>query len=313
MRIHALASMPHYAEHISAIHQHLPAGLRGDTHFVDARLGQQVYDAKIPKDDIIMVASFQDVWRAGRHRVIYVEHGAGQSYSGVTDMIASHYHGGQHPDHVIAYLGPRQEVIDAWGRPGFACGSPVCDPYELFGDESVVAITFHWPGSRVCPEAGTAFEHYVDQLPQVVEELGYQGLRMVGHAHPRFGHLERFWKRIGVQLADVHQVRLHAGILICDNSSLAYEMAYLGRSVISLNCPEYRRDVNHGLRFWDAVPGLQVDSPDELIQTIRELPSRFARAGDTTDAPLAAYGQRLSFGDDGLRAAAWLTGFVGSL
>jgi len=54
---------------------------------------------------------------------------------------------------------------------------------------------------------------------------------------------------------------------IAHNSTI-FEFAATGRPVVVVNCPRYRRDVSHGLRFWDDIPGLQCDAPDELPSVI---------------------------------------------
>lgn len=311
MKVHLLASEPHYLEHLVAIWKHLPERLRGDRMF-----GQQARpDKRWDAGDVVMVAAFGDIWRVRNHRIIYVEHGAGQSYRGISDEVAAHYHGGQHPEHVIGYIGPRQSVVDAWGRPGFAAGSPVCDDYELFSEEQVAAITFHWNARRVCPEATTAFEHYIDRLPEIVASLRRNGWEVLGHRHPRFDHMSSAWRNLDVREANVDEVRRRAQVLIADNTSLMYEMLYLGRAVVALNAPWFRRDVDHGLRFWDLCPPRQVDDADGLLKLIAaEFPDPF---GDMTERELAitaqVYGQPLSRGHDGIRAATWVTTLVAGL
>jgi len=130
-----------------------------------------------------------------------------------------------------------------------------------------------------------------------------------GHYHPRDPHIRNTWDRLQVPVIDVHTVRNKVDLLIVDNSSLGYEMLHLGRGVISLNAPWYRRDVHHGLRFWDAVPGIQVDEPEELIA----LDFNSALVPPSLEPAVAAYDSALSDGKAGLRAAAWVTQLIHGL
>jgi hypothetical protein len=270
------------------------------------------------KDDVVMVAGFPDIEVAGGRPTIYVEHGAGQSYIGARGQSANYYHGGEHPENVIAYLGPRQDVIDAWGRPGYACGAPICDPYPLHGQGRTAALTFHWAGGAPhkvgVPEAGTAFEHYVEQMPAIVSRLRKNGWDVIGTRHPRFNRMRGYWERLGVEaVEDAHEVRLRAQLVIADNTSLLYEAMYLGRYVIALNCPDFRRDVEHGLRFWENAPRLQCDDADALIDMIDDLDRIIDRNEGAWDPtiPEYVYGAALNTqGRDGARAAAWLSAFL---
>jgi hypothetical protein len=111
-----------------------------------------------------------------------------------------------------------------------------------------------------------------------------------------------------IEVVPVADVRKFANLLICDNSSLMYEMSYLGRNVVALNAPWYRRDVEHGLRFWQW-RGIQVDTPEELLAldfTDRSEQFPESNSRDAYDHPWAN-------GSDGPRAADWLTSLVATL
>lgn len=296
--------MPHYQEHLDAIHKHLPDGLRGQSTDDKWALLRQ-----LDSDDVVMVAGYDDIFEIPNQWIIYVEHGAGQRYLGVSEKAANYYHGGTHPRRVIGYIAPREEVAYDWARPAFAAGSPVCDPYELYGEEGVVAITFHWDAHQVCTEATSAFNHYAQDMPRIIEELRLAGYEVLGHRHPRFAHLSTAWKNWGVPEVDVDTVRRRASVLIADNTSLMYEMGYLWRNVVALNAPWYRRDVEHGLRFWSCLPSTVCDGPSSLLQVIAD--GGLERA--TFDAAGQAYGGGVSDGGDGVRAATWVTARVHDL
>jgi CDP-glycerol glycerophosphotransferase (TagB/SpsB family) len=54
------------------------------------------------------------------------------------------------------------------------------------------------------------------------------------------------------QLESFDAVCTEADIYMVDNSSTLFEFAALGRPVIVVNAPSYRRRTKHGLRFWEA-------------------------------------------------------------
>lgn len=99
----------------------------------------------------------------------------------------------------------------------------------------------------------------------IIQRFRAQGWKVIGHGHPRDDHAKKRWESMGVEwVATDDEVFRRASLLIADNTSLMYEFASLGRPVLALNAPWYRRDVEHGLRFWSHVPGMQIDTPERL-------------------------------------------------
>jgi hypothetical protein len=263
VKIDVLFSEPHYARHMIPIWAALPDELRGDVHemyppggVIAPRMGRWA-----------MVAGWQDVSPLrGRANMIYVEHGAGQTY--VDRPFDPSYSGsrGQRHRGVQGYICPSQTVADRWDKPAIAVGCPKMDrwlnqPAPKLLPDPTVCFAWHWD-CQMTSETRSAWAHYQPLMPQITERFGWQGFNVVGHAHPK-------WDRppdLGVpMLSTEDEVFATADVLVVDNSSLAYEAALLGIHVICLNAPWYRRDVEHGLRFWSHVPGLQIDEPEDLL------------------------------------------------
>lgn len=129
-----------------------------------------------------------------------------------------------------------------------------------------VAVSFHFD-CAICPETRSAWRYYDPHLPRLVRDPRF---RVVGHGHPRlWPTIRRRWAELGVeQWPDVDRVLSEADLLVVDNSSVAFETAAIGMPVVLLNLPSYRREVEHGGRFWSAPPGVQVDHPSELADAI---------------------------------------------
>lgn len=224
--------------------------------------------------DATLVASWGDLKRARtKTPVIYMEHGAGQTYTGVDSgsYIGAHDRGG-----VIATLVPGRLALEQQHRaqpgiPTFAIGCPKLDPWHRLVNEALeapdpqlAAITWHWD-CHIIPETRSAYLHYAPILGRLARHRN-----ILGHAHPRADkRMSRLCLRYNRPYTDrLDDVFREAQILIADNTSAIYEFASLGRPVIVLNAPWYRRDVEHGLRFWSHVPGIQVDEPQRLLDAI---------------------------------------------
>lgn len=287
--IHAYASLPHYAEHIDAVWRHLPADLAGVRYSPVGRAWPGWVPAgrgRPPKGDPILVAGFADALVMKPRPVVLLEHGAGQSYHGDPRSASSgSYAGGDGLEHAALFLCPSETVAGRWrarypSTPAAVVGCPKLDPWHA-GDRGPhrahrprtpsVAVTFHWDCPLV-PETRSSWTYYADALPKLATALAIAGGEVLGHAHPRlWGAVERAYRAAGgIDLVpDLADVLDRADLLVADNTSALYEFASTGRPVLVLNHPGYRRDVEHGLRFWSHVPGHMIDRPDELLLGVR--------------------------------------------
>lgn len=267
MTLVAYASMPHYRAHLAPILEHVPHEWR------DPVLG----------DDVI-VAGYRDLVRvrkANPSRIILAQHGAGQSYGG--DPRSEHlpaYPGGADNDDVDLFLVPNDHAFSRWRRryPSAAVavvGSPVLDtlPGRRPATGVTVGIAAHWP-SWFVPEARSAFDFHRSGIRDVAARW-----RTVGTHHPRRPNLSWLYPRLGVEAVDLDTLFAVADVLVADNTSVAFEFAATGRPVVLLDAPYYRREVRHGLRFWDcAMIGPTARRPEELVGAVER-----ALSLDTSD------------------------------
>ena len=270
MRIDVVCSEAHYLRHMMPIWAELPDEFRGVVH----RLPDDGIVTRPAMGHLAMVAGWQDIAPLrGQCEMIYVEHGSGQTYSDRPHDPSYSGSGGDRHQGVIGYICPSQTVADRWLKPSVAVGCPKMD--HLIGmeppgvDPPTVCFAWHWP-CKMSPEASSAWEHYEKEFDEIVLRFQAQGFRVVAHEHPKWrGEMERRMRGFGLEILTYdEQVFEQANILIVDNSSLATEMMLLGRPVIWMNAPWYRRDVDHGGRFWDWTVGHPcVDSAEELMLT----------------------------------------------
>ncbi len=317
LKVDLVCSQRHYAAHAFPIWDRLPERIKGDFHRIRATVNP-------PADPhrICMVAGWADVAPLrGRHRMIYVEHGAGQSYGG-GDGRAAHWpgyslSGGSRHSGVIGFISPNDEVAARWQTaPSVAVGCPKMDSYLGMTPPRQRSVCFAWHfDSQVAPEARSAWDHWKDSLPSIVTQLEADGWAVYGHAHPRWrGQLDDVMTLMGFEvLLNDHAVFREADVLVVDNSSLGPEMMLLDRPVVWLNAPWYRKDVEHGGRFWDWTKGIYtVDDADELLV---KWPSIIGRPGWTTELQrrLVERIYKYTDGSSSQRAADWVTQLVDSL
>lgn len=268
------ASLPHYADHLEPVWAALPDEVRG------RRWTPRTWRAReVPAERVVLVGSLSDHMVVTPRRTVLVEHGAGQSYDG-DPRGAGHgsYSGGDGLERVLLFVCPSERVAARWRRAypetaAVVAGSPRLDQLAVAAavpDRPAVALTFHW-NCTLLPETRSAFPHYHPGLARLVAELRADGVDVIGHGHPRMAHvLEPVWARLRIRhVPRFDQVVAQGTVLVGDNTSVLYEWAALDRPVVVLNAPWYRRDVHHGMRFWDLVPGLQVEGPDGLLGEVQ--------------------------------------------
>ena len=280
MIVDAYASLPHYADHLRPILDALPEDRRGLLWAPRGRWWGAPFTPDRPDYWLTLVASWRDAQDTGRRPLVYVEHGAGQTYDGDPRVAGGpSYAGAPELDRVRLFIAPGEHVAAKWRlryprTPVAVVGCPKLDPWHVGDDRAqlgdiarpTVAVTFHWQCGLV-PETTSAWPHYDPVLPAVVGDPRWT---VLGHGHPRlWGTIQRRWRALGVDhTPDFAEVLDRADLLVGDNTSALYEFASTGRPVVVVNAPAYRRHVHHGLRFWDLVPGLQVDTPGELRPAI---------------------------------------------
>lgn len=270
----------HFLDHVAPIWKALPAKQRGTFYVPNDKvqahalaLGITSTVGPVPRESrLCLVASWGDLSRLGpQTKAIYMEHGCGISYG---DRSPS-YAGGTGRENVVLFLCPNENVAKlnekAWpGVPAPVIGCPKLDDMKVRGLQGrVVAVSFHW-ACMVTPESAWAFPFYRNYLRKLAERAECE---VIGHGHPRaYQHLAPMYRRMGIEpVKNFRDVMDRADLYVIDNSSTLYEAAALGRPSVVLNSPRYRKSVNFGLRFWEGIPGPQVNHGENLAATVKSM------------------------------------------
>jgi hypothetical protein len=274
MKVDVVASQPHYLRHLEPIFAALKPEQQGKIHPLGTPCPEPV------RGRLALVAGWPDVEHLlGRTEMVYVEHGAGQSYGGdprSANMPGYANSGGIRHSGVVGFIAPNDATAALWRTaPTVSAGCPKMDRYHaMFDAEPYIqrrrlCIAWHWDAAMVCEEARSAVDHYAVELPAIVAEYQRQRWEVVAHHHPRWGRtLDDLIMRSGFDaiLDTDDEVFRTCDLLMMDNSSLAVEFMSLDRPVVWLNAPWYRRGVRHGGRFWNWIEGaLTADGPEDLI------------------------------------------------
>lgn len=314
-RIHCVASRIHYAHHLAPVWDALPEAVRGVAATIPPLTlpgWRKVSHPRLLPDGPALVASWRDLNAVRGRRAVYMEHGAGQTYTP-----RPNYAGHPTRPGVGLFLCPSQRVAGLNRRHHSAAriavvGCPKLDRWHANPDtvgnpDGPVVVAFHWAASGTVAEATSAWKQWKGWLPDVLSGLPWP---LVLHAHPRAQPEIALWAaRAGVEFwPDLDRVYAEARCVVVDNSSVLYEAASIGLPVVAVNAPNWRRDVTWGLRFWEHIPGPQIVRPSELAAAVDRVcwqePGRWAQVRERVSD--AVYARR-----DGTAAAAAADAVVG--
>jgi hypothetical protein len=270
-----IASLPHYADHLIPIWAALPPEARS-TFWVHPSLAgrfpaEQMAtlnirpSAQVLSADLTLVASYSDLRRTNRRPAILAQHGAGQAYKGDPRNLqacnAPWYPGGARHENVELFLCPSQRVADLWldrypKTSAAIVGCPKMGPIKksinsvpLWDNGPDVLLAWTWGAQIGCPETQTAFPFFESILPELTRRFG-----VVGTCHPRVeSRICPIYAKNRIPFLRGDSVFQNLpGVVVADNTSIAWEMASLGVPVIWLDGPFVRQHISHGLRFFPA-------------------------------------------------------------
>lgn len=278
--IDVLAAEGHFADHLAPVWLALPEELRGSFHFIGRGPDRDLpgWRRDMPKGSArhTLVASAGDLIRSrklGRPTAI-MEHGCGQSFGGHPSS-ASHssYAGGRNRDaQLFLHPGPHPAARDKAAYPGArveVVGCPKLDalPTKPRVRRPVVAVGFHWD-CRVSMETRSGHHEFGRLLGPLAQRF-----EMIGTGHPRIiDKLTPAYRLRGIEVVrSFEEVCRRADVYLNDASSTLFEFASTGRPVVVMNPSYYRREIRHGLRFWEAATvGVGVGPQDSLVDAVVE-------------------------------------------
>jgi len=277
-KVNFFASEVQYFDHIIPVWKELPEEVKG-TFYVSSWVMFARAEAKEncvignESSGITLVSSWYD-YKMTKGKVIYLEHGIGQQYGNNHPS----YPAGKGKDRVILFLNQHHLTQEANqtaypNAKNTIVGTPKMDnvsPQSVKHGTGIVCISFHWE-CAVCPETMSAFNYYRDEVIRLAKTGKF---KIALHAHPKNSgawqdKIKRDIKRYNIPFYEnFEDVMNEAEVYVIDNSSTMFEFMVTGKPIIALNIPQYRRNIEHGLRFWSHIGGLQVNHPHELEKMI---------------------------------------------
>lgn len=133
------------------------------------------------------------------------------------------------------------------------------------GGKPVVCLSTHFDLTRT-PETRETLSLYAPSIASLVKG----GYHVIGHSHPRiWDKAKTVFEDAGVEpVMDFDEVLERADVYCTSGSSTIYEFASVGKPVVCLRAPFMRKGINHGLLFWDAVPGVECWQPSNLCKAV---------------------------------------------
>ena len=283
-KIDFLATEEHFAEHLLPLYHKLPEKHKGNFYTTQqaTNVPWSTHDNRVEiikkinssnKERLLFLASLlTDIAEKINRPIGWINHGAGQTY----DTAKWRYkdHNNLHlcicsNEHYYNYV-----LNNSKCRNIAIIGTPKLDKWYNYkkpkNDMPIIAISFHHD-RQACSESMSAFPHFEEVLPQLFTQ---QKWKILGHGHPRMiDKLIKIYNQYNIEYTkDFDEVLRRADLYICDHMSTLYEFATVdNKPVVVLNAPWYRRDVEHGLRFWEhSDVGINCNNPEDLFDCIEE-------------------------------------------
>jgi hypothetical protein len=296
-KIDFFAGEKHYFDHLYNIWERIPEKFKGDFYIsnnVEKEIQEHVnkfnINYKFIQDNCVKTNRYLCVaglnsFDLDADNIILVNHGAGQSYRSENGRISRSYAGGEGRQNVRMFIQPNYYAaeLDAKNNPSAKQAVVGCTKLDKWHQKTlsnkikkkskipVIAISFHFD-CHVCPETRSAFGYYESQLPMLANKNMAKEWEIIGHSHPRaLDILKPYYQEHGIEVVEnFEEVMERADLYIMDHMSTLYEFASTGRPVVVLNAPWYRREVEHGLRYWECADiGINVEHPAELESAIK--------------------------------------------
>lgn len=284
-KVDFLATEEHFVHHLLPLYYALSEENRGDffTTQMATNLEWSIHRDKpeeivkrvnlYNKHRLLVMASLLTPIAQNINRPIgWIAHGAGQVYSGARWRYREN-------NNLFLALCPNDYYAN-FVKNNTRCknikviGSPKLDKWydykKSINFKPIVALSFHHD-RKACPESTSAFPHFRSVLPDLFRQEEWQ---ILGHGHPRMiDKLIPLYEKYNIEYTrDFEEILRRADLYICDHMSTLYEFAAVDdKPVVVLNAPWYRREVEHGLRFWEhSDVGINCNYPKDLLDCIQK-------------------------------------------